>query len=228
MGSDVAVQQEGQVPALRGDSARTLTAEDISFPRLYIGQAISNAVQDGLVAIGDIFVATDGDDPDPQVIAEDGDEDGVLFHVLDLRKGISRTTDDGGLETWAYDDELAPKPGKATGAWVSYMYFLAIPDVDEDVPVRFLLSRSGQPAARKINTVLLRLNEAGEAHYNQAFRLTTAERMNREKKRYRVPRIRPVEPTEQSLEVATKLYSLVQQNQQKVDEASGQSEGPAI
>ncbi len=228
MGTDVTQVQEGQVPALRQDASNTLTAADISFPRLYLGQAISNSVQDGNVAIGDYFVATDGDDPDPNVIAsspESADE-GVLLYVLDLRKGISRSTEDGGLDTWAFDAPDAPAPGKATGAWVSYTYFVALPEVDEDIPVRYLLSRSGQPAARKINTILLRLNESGTPHYQQAFRLYQAERANREKKRYRIPRIASVEGTDASRAIAEKLYAKVAENQGSVEKAAGDE--PAI
>lgn len=209
---DLATVAPAGVPALQRDASRQLTASDIAWPRLYLGQAISNAVQDGNVKVGELFIAADGDDPDPQVVAPAGeDHDGLRFYVLDLRKGISRTTEDGDLDTWVFGDPDAPEPSWQTGAWITYSYTLAIPAIDEQVPIRFLLSRSGQPAAKKINGVIIRTQET-QPSWQSAFSLKTAERANKAGKRYWVARVQPVDPTDAGLAVAEKLANLVQAN----------------
>lgn len=223
---EIAKSDVGQVPALRTDTSRVLTAADIAFPRLYLAQGISNAVQDGNVAIGDFFIAQDGDDPDPEVVLPHDSDSELLFHVLDVRKGISRTNDEGGLDTWAFDDPDAPAPSFQTGAWTTYTYHLAIADVDEDLPIKFLLSRSGEPAAKKINSVLQRL-DADQPLSTPAFGLSQAERTNKAKQRYRVARIRPVEPTDKSAAIAAKLTVLVEAARAKFNEQTA-SNDPAI
>lgn len=217
-GSELQERQAGAVPALRRDTSQELNAEDLAFPRLYIGQAISNAVVDGNVGVGDIFTAQDSDDPDPTVLAKSGDEKGVVFHVLGLRKGKSRSID-GVLETWQYDDPNVP-----ADAWTTYTYFICIPDADDGLPYRYLLTKTGRPAAQKINTVLKRL-QGEQPPYVAAFRLTTAERSG-DKGRYQVPRVRPTEATEEGLAAAANLYGIVQENTTQVDRAAG--EEPAI
>lgn len=220
MSDALAVPEQAQVPDLvRADPARTITAEDLAFPRLYIGQSISKHVKRREVDEGDLFVAQDADDPDPQIVAPVGSEEGVLFHVLDLRKGKSRSID-GVLETWRYDDPNVP-----ADAWTTYTYFVALPEVDEDLPFRWLLTKSGRPAAQKINTVLQRLSGTKPPH-EVAFRVTTGIKTNKKGQEYYVARVRPVEPTEKSLEVARTMASLVEQSQDKVTDASG--DNPAI
>lgn len=194
-------QQTSNVPALRPVSAG-LDARDLALPRLYIAQAISQATQEGLVKFGSIFAAQDADDPDPVVLAKPGDQDGVTIIPLALKKGLSRSAD-GRLETWAIDDPLAPQPSKATGVWVSYQYALAIPSFDEDLPVRWVTSRSGTPAARKINTLVYRL-PAGEPPYTLAFRLTATKKSN-DKGTFYIPQVTQVPITEDDAAVARRL-----------------------
>jgi hypothetical protein len=220
-GSTEVAVQEGQVPALR-DRSQTLTAEDLAFPRLYIGQDISEAVKSKLAESGDLFLASDQYDPDPSVLAKKGSETGVTFYVVGWRKGISRSID-GQLDTWKFDDPTAPPYGPGTDAWISYTYFVAIPGVEEDVPVRFLISRTSQPAARKINTVLNRLG--GEApYYKQAFRLTTELRHRKEGPgTFYVAVVLPVEGTDEGREVAAKLAGLVDSQPDRVSAAAGEN-----
>jgi hypothetical protein len=217
-GTEVAVQ-EGQVPALRRDPARDLTLEDVSLQRLYLGQAISKAVVRGRVKFGDIFVADDKDDPNPTILATGDDahgEDatGVTFHVLDLRKGKSRSIQ-GVLETWRYDDPNAPQD-----AWTTYTFFIAVPSYDEEAPLRYLLTKTARPTAQKINTVLARLPE-GEPYYRTAFRLTCEHTQN-EKGEYYVPRVTPVDASEESIAVAANLYRLLAASEPVIVKNSGE------
>lgn len=225
-GSELAETKGADVPDLyRGSSAFDITAEDIAFPRMYIGQGLSNAVQDGLVGLGDIYIAQDADDADPTVLYKRGDPDekGVVFHPLLLVKGKSRSID-GQLETWRWGDPDVPPD-----AWTTYTYFVTLDNdlANRDIAYRYLLTRSGKPAALKINGVLSEL--AGEApSYTAAFRLTTAERFNKNKQRYFVPRVARVEPTEQGLKQAADLAELVEANRPKAFEAANTADEPAI
>jgi hypothetical protein len=227
-GSEVAAAPASAVPALRHSGANTLEASDLALPRLYVAQAIHNAVQDGLVKIGSLFVANDADDPDPAVLAEPGDKEGVIIHPLALKKGKSRDTrgrqaagitDYSGpdLERWSYED--GPPANKATGVWVSYTYALAIPSFDTDLPVRWIVSRSGQPAARKINTEVYRLSDDASPA-TLAFRLTTAERSN-DSGRYIIPQVSAVTPDEDDLATALRLAASL--GDSFADEASASS-----
>lgn len=220
-GTDVAVSQGGEVAPLSYSPSDALEARDLALPRLYVAQAITNAVQDGNVKAGAIFVAQDSDDPAPAVLADKGNDKGVLFHVLALRKGKSISVD-GDLKSFRFDDPNAP-----ADAWVTYTYALLVPEYETDLPVRWLLTRTGRPAAQKINTALFKT--AGvQPPYETAFRVTTTERQN-DKGRYFIPRIHPAEADPANVEAAAALYPLIQESWASKSETPTVAEtGPAI
>jgi hypothetical protein len=194
---------EAQVPALVQTPALEIGAGDVALPRLYIGQSMSEPVQDGAVEVGQLFTALGQDDPEPQVVSDKGeDADGVLVHVLGMtrKKSLSK---DGELELYDYDDPNAPPE-----AWVTYNYVVALPEVDPDLPFKLLYTRSATSAAKWIN----------------AFRIKTAFRSN-EKGRWYVPRVSVVEADPANVEIAEKLASLVG-NQDTEFQSSGDE--PAI
>lgn len=211
-------KRESKVPDLVATPALTITAEDVALPRLYIGQYMSQAVQEQRVKAGCIFSATGKDDPDPQVLWEHGSKkDGVRFHVIGLRKGKS-ISDGGELVLFDYDDQAAPPD-----AWVTYNYTLAVPEVDQDVPFKLLLTRTGRPAALKINTVLKKNAILGPA-WDSAFVLTTAARENA-KGKFFVAQVTPVAAQPDHVKVAESLALMMSSSAPEVD-ATG--EEPAI
>lgn len=214
MGADLAAPQTAVPDLVRRTAANTITVDDIKFDRLYIGQAISEPVQQGLVKVGDLFTAQDKDDPAPNILAKAGDKNGVVFHYLDLRKGKSRSLQ-GVLETWKYDDPNVPQD-----AWTTYSYFIAIPEAADDIPFRLLLTRTGRSAAQKINTILMRAS-GSQPPYELAFRITTDLRQN-DKGKFYVPLVAPIEADAKSIAVARDLYEQVHANQDKVDAASAE------
>jgi len=200
----LAQRDEASVPDLVRTPALTITAEDVSVPRLYLGQFMSAAVQEQLVKPGSIYAALSGDDPDPQVLYELGDKKkdaGVLFYVLGLRKGKS-VSEDGELKLFDYDDPSAPPD-----AWVTYNYTCLIPDVDTEVPCKLLLTRSSRQTALKINTVLKRTSIAGPAWIN-GFKLTAAERENK-KGKFFVWQVAQVEATKEHVALSAALAPLL-------------------
>ena len=214
-GTDLAEQQSA-VPALY-DGASQITAEDIEFPRLYIAQPGHSFTVEGIAQYGDLVLAAGKDDPDAQVIfpyvEKPKDDEGVLIHPLALRKSLSDDST-GELVRYRIDDESAP-----ASAWTVYTYFLALPGVEEDVPVKWLTWRTRKPAAQKINT---RLAKTSGQHpmYANAFLLTSARRHNTvEDYRWSIPRVRPVDADEDNIKIAEPLYAMVNQNRRAVEKS---------
>lgn len=210
---------ESQVPELVRTPANEITAEDIALPRIYLGQFMSQAVQDGLVKAGVIFSATGADDPDPTVLWSPGDEPGVKLYILALRKGKSYTAGPGEeLQLFDFDDPAAPPD-----AWVTYGYTVCLPDQDEFVPFKLLLTRTGKNAALQINTVLKKNSISGPA-WESAFYLTTAPRENN-KGKFFVPRIAIAETVPAEVEVAQNMAISMSAS---VTSASSTGDAPAI
>lgn len=179
-----------------------IDAEDVALPRLYIGQYMSDAVKDQLVSPGAIYVGAGADDPDPNVLwSPDQDKDkGPVFHVLSLFKGKSVTTG-GELVLFQFNDPEAP-----ADAWTTYNYTIAIPEADNQVPFKWLLTRTGTPAAKQINTALVKA--AGTPPWEIAFRVHSDKRENA-KGEYFVPRITTVEATSESVAVSAELAQMI-------------------
>lgn len=195
--SKAVAERPNAVPDLVRTPALTITADDVALPRIYIGQFMSKAVQNQDVKAGQIFSASGQDDPDPQVLWSPGDDAGVLFHVVGMRKGKS-ISDGGELQLFDFDDPNAPPD-----AWVTYNYTLVLPEHETDVPYKFLLTRTGRPAALQINTVLKKNSISGPA-WATAFRLTAAERENAKGKFY-VARAAAVEAEDANVKLAEGL-----------------------
>jgi hypothetical protein len=192
MSTEVA-ETSSNVPALRHDPATTIIAEDVALPRLYIGQDMHQAVQDGDVKRGEIFTALGSDDPQPEILKQP-----VEFFVLGLRKGKSISID-GELFRYDYDDPDAP-----ANAWITYTYTVAIPSVNKQLPYRWLLTRTGRPTAQRINLVL-GLDGAERPPYVHGFSLTTREQKNN-KGRWFVPVVAKTEPGDEDVAVAKALF----------------------
>jgi hypothetical protein len=201
MGQDLSTTQNSAVPALY-DPANTITNEDVILPKLKVGQYSSGLVQDEIVPAGALFTVTDAEDPEPVVLAETKDKNGVVVHVLSTpRKGWSYSDDEetgGELLRWAFDD-----PERHPKAWVTYTYPVLIPEADTDVPYTLLLTRSNKPTALKINTVLKR-NAGSGPPWATAFRLTT-QRRERGNNKWFVVQASPVEAKPEHVALAEKL-----------------------
>lgn len=190
-----------QVPDLVRTPALELTAEDVALPRLYIGQFMSQHVQDGNVPAGAIFTALGQEDPDPEVLWEPGDEAGIRLHILDLKLGKSLSID-GELQLYDHNDPEAPPE-----AWTTYNYAVALPDVDQEVPYKWLLTRSAKATAKQINMVLMKHQAKGPA-YEVAFEIETAPREN-QKGKWFVPRARSVEAKDEHVKIAESLVGMI-------------------
>lgn len=200
--TDVATTGSNLPAAYTPQVANEISAEDIALPRIKVAHSSSQLAQDGLVRMGQIFAAFGRDDNDPTVLYDPKDKDakGVLFHVLDLRKGWSLNTDDG-FQTWADND-----PSRPDESWRTYDYVLCLPEVDAELPYKFLFTKSAKGQAQKINLQLKRAAVAGP--HTLAWRVTTAERSN-EKGRWYVPQVKSEPATAENIAAAEALLEMV-------------------
>lgn len=197
--TDLVVPATPQVPALvHATPHLDLDANDIGLPRIKVAQAMTKQTQEELVSPGQIFSSFSEDDAD---VLYDGEGDGVLAHVIGLTKGKSLSVE-GDLQTWAFNDPDAPAE-----AWVTYNYVLCLPEVDVDVPYKFLVTKSGRNAARAWN-LLLKKAEATGPSYRIAVRLTTTKKKN-DKGTWFVVNVRPAEATEAGITAAAKLAAMI-------------------
>lgn len=217
--SEALEKTNSNVPDLVRTPALEITAEDVALPRLKLGQYMSDQVKDSLVKPGSLFVSLGSDDPDPQSLWEPGDDEGVIVHVLGMTKGKS-VSEGGELVLFDYNDPDAPPD-----AWVTYNYVVAIPEHVQDVPAKWLLTRTGRPAAQQMNTVLAR-QSGKKPPYELAFEVTTAKRENK-KGEFFVPRVKFVEAKAENTEIATNLAQMIAGS--RIDETPAEREAePAI
>lgn len=173
-----------EVPQLAYTPNFSVDAEDIRLPKLYVGQPLSKPVQDGLAKAGDLYVASGADATDVQVVAEKGDEEGVLVYFLNSTKRLAYGTGDD-FRIYDYNDPNAP-----VDAYPTWTFDLALPEVDGSQPYKLSLSRSGSGAAKYMLTAV-----AKNPRSFSAFRLTTLLRENAKGRWFVVqPRIVEAEP----------------------------------
>ncbi len=232
MSTAMTTSEAAGVPALAPISAALggIGGADIALPKLYKGEYQAALVQDPdvpSVTAGCLFVASGPDDPDPAVIVKDATkagEKGVLAHVLAIKKGLSRQDADGELQTWAWGDPAAPADAKPT-----FTYFLALPEVDEDVPVKVTMAKTSVGCAKRINFHLLK---HGANPHEVAFRLKlkprTSENPGGGKYRWFVWVEELVEAKPGDVEIAARLAAWATAAPADVEQPAGASNQPAI
>lgn len=198
---------DAAVPDLVRTPALEIDAEDVALPKLKLGQYGADAVKGQLVKAGSLFTQNSNDDPDPVVLlAPEGKAkdtqglDGVVFHVLGVRKGKSYSEPGGDLETYAFNDPNAPEE-----AWTTFTYSIAIPSENTEVPYTFFLTKTGKPAAKAMNTQLV---TSGKPPWHTAFAVTTKFREN-PKGQWFVPVITTVEATDENIAISERLAVMI-------------------
>jgi hypothetical protein len=223
MSNDVAVRSSTEIAPLYDRSTFNVDAGDIALPKVYICQALTKSVTDELAKSGDVIVAAGPDDPDAEVVysPKDKDDAGVLFHVLRLDRGKSYSEKNGPLQTWAFDD-----PAAHADAWVTYTYTVALPEIDPDMPHKFLLTKSNRGTAKRINLMLAKAVQHGNL-YDVAFRLTTAPKQN-EKGKWFVAVVKTDTATPDNITVAEALSDMVNTNAPASAAVAAPVDAPAI
>lgn len=210
-----------QVPALAytPSIADGIDADDLQISKVKIGQYMSKAFTNEFVKGGDIFTTATEDGSDAEVLWKFGSKSaGVQFHVLSLRKGKS-LQEDGKLLLFDFNDVDAPPKARTT-----YNFTIAIPSVDEDLPLRWLFTGSGSGAARKIVTMLIKNSISGPS-YQTAFEITTSATEN-DKGKFFVPQVKVVTPTAENVAIAAAINDTFGGQSEPV--AAPRSNQPAI
>lgn len=183
----VVKQDEAKVPALAYVPKIEIEQEDLMLPKLKIGQDTSFQVKRQFAKRGDLFTIVSKEDPDPTILSSHGDGTSIVFHVLDMYKGKS-LSEGGELEMWHGKDMVNAPPE----AWTTYNYVLCLPEIeDREVPIKFLLTKSGKGTAQQINMVLKK-EEGRLPAYAIGFELKTSFRSNA-KGEWFVPEVRRIE-----------------------------------
>jgi hypothetical protein len=202
------------VPALTPTPSLDVDKNDVALPKLKLGHPQNAAVVDGLVPAYSIFSTLGADDAEPQVLHELDKGEGVLIHVLGLRKRKSIVLDSNGQPTKERDGELYiwdfHDPEAHPLAKTNYTFDLCLPEVDPDVPYTLFLKATATPAARNIITVLLKNQERGPSYAN-AFRLAT-KKGSKDEFRWVVPIVRQVEADDANVQASSVLSELVNAN----------------
>lgn len=223
--TDVAPPAYALPPALANTPALDLDSTSVQLPRVKIAHTSSVAFQEGNVAFGDLYSACGKEDPDPVILRHSksaAGEDGLLFHVISVKRGWSGKDADGKFDTWKHND-----PARPENATETFDYTICLPEVDPDLPYKFLMSSSASgPAAKQINMLLLKNQERGPA-YILAFRCTTKPRENPKGKFYSLI-VRQEDATAENIAATEALAILVASAPQSVERESTPSTQPAI
>lgn len=220
-GSSVAARGE-TLPAQRYDAADEIGAEDVPFPRMKFAQKSSDDVDAELVEYGAIYTRIGAGDVEPVTVSEPtGKEIGtqsspaVRFYVLGIRTGYSwRDENDQFQRSQFPPDNLTVAKVQAAGHRVdkTYDYTVAMPELDSEMPYRFLLTGAwGGPAARLLNLMLKRAAQNGPS--SEAAFEVVAEKGKNAKGMFSkavVTRAKvPARELKKDLEVVQKLQDLV-------------------
>lgn len=135
-------------------------------PSVYLMQGLSTAVQDGIAKPGDVLLALGASDPAPTFLIGKDPQTGESrdsFTAFVIARRISYARYSGADMDWLDKAEYdAARLAGDRDAWVNYHYILAIPEVDDLLPARILLTKTGGTRiARQINTLLDRQIRAG-------------------------------------------------------------------
>ncbi len=150
MSNEIAVPTAPALPSMYESVENT----DRQLPSIYLLQGLSQAVQSGLGKPGQVIVGLGADDPDPDfLIGEDSDH--FVAYILDRRRSWARYVQGGQME-WLDEEEF--KACRAAGdrdVWTNWHYTACIPDVDEVVPMRLMLSKTaGLKASKNLNFII--------------------------------------------------------------------------
>lgn len=212
------------VPALIRTPALEIDAEDVTLPKLKLGQYTADAVKAQLVKPGSLYTTTGPDDPEPVILlAPEGKskdtqgQDGVVFYVLGMTKHWFLSEEGSAdFETWDFND-----PNRPENAWLTFVYTIAIPAVDEAVPFVYVMTKSAKPSAKQINTALVK---SGRPPWHTAFVLTTKHKQKNNNEWF-IPIVTTTATSDDDIQVAERLAVMVSG---KTAEFQATGEEPAI
>lgn len=160
MSTAIAERQEAALPAM----FQRVESNHRQIPSIYLQQGLSTLVQDGITRPGDVIAGLGSDDPEPKWLIG-GETDATEFtgYILNRRISWARFLKGGEME-WLDEAEFAA--AQAAGdrdVWTTFHYHLAVPEADDVVPMRLMLSKTaGTKPAKRINFFIDRSMAEGD------------------------------------------------------------------
>lgn len=151
MSNEIAVPTAPALPAMY----ESVDSSDRQLPSIYLLQGLSQAVQNGIGKPGQVIVGLGADDPDPEFLIEDPKDGSFTAYILDRRRSYSRYQQGGSMEWLTKDEYDAARLAGDRDVWVNWHYTVSIPEVDDTVPMRLMLSRTaGLKASKNLNFIV--------------------------------------------------------------------------
>lgn len=124
---------------------------DTVVPKIYLMQPLSQLVAADVAKSGDAVMALSADDEGAtHLIGGPEGRESFTAIILDRHRKVINTAD--GFEYLPDDYVRGPDE---RDVWVGYNYLVLVPEIDPDVPAKWLLIKTaGAPVFKKINTLL--------------------------------------------------------------------------
>jgi hypothetical protein len=203
-----------------------VAVEDLEIRMLKVGQASSVAVQNELAQVGSLYLTNGKDDPSPQEIYKAGQKNGVRVHLLDWAPVWQLTTDDDKNPIVPRTSKTPPTKYRDKNVIdfdAGYQMVVALPEIDTELPVTWLLKSTAYPTAKRILTTT---KMSGMAPWASAFSVTTIVKTSNKGNRYAVPVAIEIKPSDEHILAAAQLMALIGVG--KAEEVASQSEEEVI
>lgn len=144
------------VPTNLPSMYESVDTADRQLPSIYLLQGLSQAVQNKIGQPGDVIVGLGADDPEPTfLIGGDSGNESFTAYILDRRRSYARFPQGGQMEWLTKDEYDEARRNQERDVWVNWHYIVSIPEVDEHVPMRLMLSRTaGLKASKALNFII--------------------------------------------------------------------------
>lgn len=185
-----------EAPQYDGRHNIAITADDVALPRMRIVQTSGDHFKARRFEEGDIVIGTSSDDVGAVKVG--GEDEGVIFHVLDMVKKKSGEDEAGNYRSWNLGDPETP-----AGAKDSYEFTLCIPEFDTMMPVLYTFGGSSARIGEGINSALARHQQTA-APYELAFKMTT-QKKQRDRNSWAAPVVLAQPANQASIEVAASM-----------------------
>ncbi len=150
--NEIATTEAPALPSMYTRQDDDFDSGSLSIRKVYLMQDRSGLVRAKVAQPGDVVVAHDSEDAGADFLigGAEGRESYIAF-ILDYERFVARI-DGGDFEYLPRDYQRGPDE---RDVWVGYNYLIAIPEVDEYLPVKqMFVKTSGTKVYQKINTYI--------------------------------------------------------------------------
>ena len=197
MGNDVALKTDNMPSLYSPGGSADLDAGDLLMSKVYLMQDLSYLVKQRLFVPGDAVIAMAADDEGAKPLVTEDNPEATLY-ILDRQRTVIRD-EDGQFEFLANDYRPGPEE---RDVWVGFNYLVLAPDVDPDMPAKWLLIKTaGTFVYRRLNTIIEQASARG-AEGPYAIKITTSKRANKKGQEYAVFQVAPSEGTDEGRKLA--------------------------